>query len=149
MKRSYRLALGVATCVAVGAGLMFFLDPRSGARRRATVRDKTRHGVRATTGAVNRASTNLMNHTRGLVAAASAACGANEVPDDDVLLARVRARVGHAVANARPIELKASGGVVSVAGTLEDRDARRVLRTIAHTRGVAGVESHLAIAPVG
>lgn len=145
MKRGYGIALGAAALVAVGAGLMFFLDPRSGARRRATVRDKTVHSYRTTATYVKRAQTNVANHARGLVARARAAYHKAEVPGDDVLLARIRSRIGHVISDPGAIEVKADHGLVSVVGKIGSRDAQKMLRAIARTQGVEAVESHLAI----
>ena len=145
MKRVYGMALGAAGCVAIGAGLMFFLDPKSGTRRRALVRDKTRHGYRSTTDYLKRTSANVANHTRGLVAAASRPFAEAETPADDVLLARVKSRIGHVIADPHAIEVKADHGHVLLTGTLPYRDAQKVLKTIASIRGVSGLENHLAI----
>ena len=145
MKRAYGFALGAAALVGLGAGLMFFFDPKSGTRRRAITRDKTRHGYRTTADYLKRTSTNVANHTRGLLAMANMSRGEAAVPDDDVLLARVRSRIGHVVSDPRAIEVKADHGLVSLAGKLAYRDAQKVLKTIASTRGVSGLENHLAI----
>jgi hypothetical protein len=143
MKRAYSIALGAVTLLGLGAGLMFFFDPRNGSRRRAVTRDKTRHGYRTTAEYLKRSSTNVVNHTRGLLAMATR-CEAT-VPDDDILLARVKSRIGHVVSNPHAIEVKADHGLVSLAGKLPYRDAQKVLKTIASTRGVSGLENHLAI----
>jgi hypothetical protein len=144
MKRAYGMALGAATLVGLGAGLMFFFDPRSGTRRRAITRDKTLHGYHTTANYLKRTSTNVANHTRGLVARANMG-GEATVPDDDVLLARVKSRIGHVVSDPRAIEVKTDHGLVSLAGKLGYRDAQKVLKTIASIRGVSGLENHLAI----
>jgi hypothetical protein len=145
MKRAYGIALGAAALVGLGAGLMFFFDPKNGARRRTTVRNKTAHGYRTTADHVRRTSTNVANRARGLAAMATSACGAAEVPNDDVLLARVKSRIGHVLADSRAIEVKTDHGLVSVAGKIGYRDAQKMLKTIASIRGVSALENHLAI----
>jgi len=145
MKRAYGIALGAVTLVGLGAGLMFFLDPKSGTRRRAEVRDRSMHGYRTSADYLKRTGTNVANHTRGLVAMASRMTHTAEVPTDDVLLARVRSRIGHLVSDPRAIEVKTDHGLVSLAGKVGVRDAQKVIKTIASIPGVSALENHLAI----
>ena len=46
MKRSYTRGLGALALIGMSAGMMYFLDPKSGRRRRATVVAKARHSYR-------------------------------------------------------------------------------------------------------
>lgn len=145
MKRAYGIALGAVTLVGLGAGLMFFLDPRSGNRRRAAVRDQTRHGYRVTADYLNQSCTDAANRTRGILALASRRARKAEVPTDDVLLARVKSRIGHLVSDPGAIEVKADHGLVYLAGKIGVRDARKVIKTVASIPGVSALENHLAI----
>lgn len=70
MKPANGFALGAVSLVALGAGLTFFLDPHNGTRRRAIVRDRTRHGYRTTAEYLKRTGTHVVKHTRGLAAMA-------------------------------------------------------------------------------
>lgn len=57
----------LAVGAAVGAGLMYLLDPIAGGRRRALVRDKATKWARKTGEAVDGQSRHLRNRARGLV----------------------------------------------------------------------------------
>ncbi len=52
----------------IGAGVMFMLDPASGRRRRALVRDKTTSTVNGAADVVRRRTRDLANRTRGAAA---------------------------------------------------------------------------------
>lgn len=54
--------------IALGAGLMYLLDPDRGRGRRALVRDRARSMVHRTADAVDGKSRHVVNRTRGLVA---------------------------------------------------------------------------------
>ena len=53
---------------AIGAGVMYLLDPDRGAGRRALVRDRALSMAHRTAGAVDGKSRHVVNRTRGLVA---------------------------------------------------------------------------------
>jgi hypothetical protein len=60
----------IATMMGVGAGLMYFLDPAAGRRRRALVRDQVTHSVHVTTGAFDSTRRDLRNRAQGVAARA-------------------------------------------------------------------------------
>jgi hypothetical protein len=73
MSRSYRIfsnlqttALSLASA-AVGAGLMYFFDPRMGRRRRAILRDQGVHYRKVARRAAGRKLRDLKNRGRGAV----------------------------------------------------------------------------------
>ena len=57
--------------VALGAGLMFILDPDRGRRRRAVARDKVTSAVNKTGEVIGKKSRDLKNRAQGVVAEAS------------------------------------------------------------------------------
>jgi hypothetical protein len=63
--RSY-LGLGVLAA-GVGAGMMFLLDPQTGRRRRAILRDKTLHYGRQASVAVEKTTRDVKNRAHGTV----------------------------------------------------------------------------------
>lgn len=145
MKRMYLCGAAAVGLIGLGAGLMFFFDPRNGARRRHGARDRAERAYRRTAGMVGRGRVNAVNRTRGLAALAAGHFRCADTPSDDVLLARVKSRIGHAVPEARGVEIKADHGTVAVTGILPYRDAQRLLKSVASVRGVSRLENHLAI----
>src|SRR5207244_8625010 len=70
--------------IAFGAGLMYFLDPVQGRRRRALVRDQCASALRQWSDILDKAARDLGNRTRGMVAEAQAAW--SRAPVDDAVL---------------------------------------------------------------
>jgi uncharacterized membrane protein len=83
----------------------------------------------------------LRHRARGIFAVANAATTRHGV-DDDVLVARVRSRIGHACAHPHAIRVTAHAGNVVLAGPV-DEDAERVLHVARTTFGVAHVVDRL------
>lgn len=54
--------------IGLGAGLMYFLDPDRGRRRRAFVRDKANHLLHTTEAFAGTTRRDLSNRTRGVIA---------------------------------------------------------------------------------
>src|SRR5678815_4653449 len=78
----------------LGALLMFMGDPGRGARRRALVRHKAVRGARVGGRALTATVADLANRTRGVAANAWGSIR-REAVDDDQLIERVRAALGH------------------------------------------------------
>ncbi|TMA98907.1 MAG: hypothetical protein E6J64_22790 [Deltaproteobacteria bacterium] len=72
---------------AAGAGVLFWLDPRSGARRRAKVGHQATHASRQAGDAAGKTARDLANRAKGLLAALGAW---RERAVDDVVLAEPR-----------------------------------------------------------
>ena len=83
--------LGVAVIggLGVGAGLMYFLDPHRGRRRRALLRDQLVAGVHTLGDAIDTTSRDLSHRAQGVWAEGSHLIKHEEV-SDEVLMARVR-----------------------------------------------------------
>src|SRR5437764_7332908 len=86
--------LTLVSVAGLSAGLMYFLDPILGRRRRKTVRDKLVSAAAHADELVSKTGRDLSQRAAGFLAEASARFrGKREVPDE-VLVQRVRARVG-------------------------------------------------------
>lgn len=102
--------------VGAGAGLMFFLDPSRGRRRRSLVRDKATHYLNLIDDAIDTTSRDFNNRAHGLVARATSLLDLGEIPDDDVLVARVRSKMGRYVSHPGAVEVSAHRGLVRLSG---------------------------------
>ena len=120
---------------ALGAALMYMLDPVAGTRRRALARDKARSYTRHTRRMVARQARHGRDRMKGWVANAKSAIW-HESVDDDLLRERVRAALGRVVSHAGPIEVIASQGVVTICGPILTDEADSLIRRVAGVRGV-------------
>jgi len=136
--------LSVVGGVAAGLGLMYFLDPAQGRRRRALVKDQMVHAAHKTGDAVDSTSRDIANRAKGAVAELRGRLQGAEV-SDDVLRERVRARVGAVIGHAPSIDVDVSEGRVTLSGPVLAHEVDRLLRRVGAVRGVNGVESRLDV----
>lgn len=134
--------VGGLSGVAAGATLMWFLDPRRGAARRADVGQRAGRAVREAEGLVESGARDLSHRTAGLVAEARARLRP-EHADDEVIAERVRSRLGRLTSHPRSIEVSARGGEIALAGHVLEAEAARVVAGARAVRGVHGVEDRL------
>jgi osmotically-inducible protein OsmY len=128
--------------VMAGLGSALLADPTYGHRRRAALRDRLagrgRRGLRTARRVVRGAA----NVTRGAVAEACARACSGPV-DDDVLVERVRARMGHAAHHPRGVEVTVAGGRVTLAGEVAPDEHAALVGATAEVPGVRGVVDRL------
>ena len=137
-------AAPILTAFGVGAGLMYFLDPVRGARRRALARDRIVHVLHALDTVAEKGARDLTCRARGLVAEASAFFHDDDVPDE-VLKARVRSKLGHVVGHPHAIDVTVRNGRVELRGAVLADDFDGLVSTVAVVSGVRGVESRLDV----
>lgn len=130
--------------IGVGAGLMCVFDPARGRRRRALLRDRTAHFARSARGALDKKARYFGKRARGLAAKAGAALR-REAVSDDVLVERVRSRLGRAVSRSHDIEVLADEGRVTLRGVVRVREVERLLSRVSRVRGVRAVECQLNV----
>jgi hyperosmotically inducible protein len=140
MKRLEGLAAGFA----LGAVLMFYLDPASGRRRRHQALDRVAHGRHELSDARQAAATRVRHKAQGLVARTRARFASQQV-DDSVLEARVRAHMGHAISHAGAIHVEAEDGVVTITGPVLVSEANDLLERVSSVPGVHEVHSRLTV----
>jgi hypothetical protein len=95
-KQQWLLAGSAGLGAGLGAGLMYLLDPQGGGRRRALARAKAVHLLKKGGEAALKTSRDLGNRTKGLLAEARSSLR-HEAVDDDILLDRVRSKIGRVV----------------------------------------------------
>jgi uncharacterized membrane protein len=140
MRQLTRQLFGIG---ALGAA-MYYLDPTSGSRRRARLRDQAgslrgRIGEQARVTAVD-----FRHRARGMFAAA---CGWFESGEaaDDILAERARSRLGRCVAHPGALEIQVQEGQLTVSGAILAEEHARLLRTLRATPGVHAVEDHTQV----
>jgi hypothetical protein len=126
------------TALALGAGLMFLLDPDRGRARRARVRDRLAHAARAGRGALGATGRDVAHRTAGAAARLKGRLH-HEPVDDEVLVERVRAHLGRAVSHPRAIQVTAEKGVVTLTGPILTAEVPRLVRAAERTGGVREV----------
>jgi len=122
-----------AAGMGLGAGLMYFLDPHRGARRRTHARNQMIHASHAVR---DNARTQLLALQRA----------AAEV-DDQVIADRVRAILGRVVTQAHAVALDVSKGVVTVSGPVLRDEIRRTIKALRRVPGVQRVVNGLEAPP--
>ena len=119
----------------LGAALTFVFDPNLGGRRRALVRDKIVRASHVTRDGFSASSRDLRNRARGVVAATRGRLWRGEV-DDEVLVERVRAKLGRACSHPRAIDVIAKSGDVTLRGPILADEVDDLLALAASVRGV-------------
>lgn len=130
--------------VSMGSAAMFLLDPITGRRRRALLRDwlgrtstRTGRGLRTT-------GRDLQHRMQGLAASWRQRQRAEWV-DDDVLIARMRSRLGRVVSHPHAVEVAAHGGVVTLSGPVLADEITRLRSAARQVPGVQEVVDRLQV----
>jgi hypothetical protein len=130
------------TSFGAGVGLMYFLDPGRGRRRRAMLRDQLTRASRVSADALGATGRDVAHRSSGAMARLRGALH-HEIVDDSVLVERVRAKLGRAVSHPRAIEVKASDGIVRLRGPVIKAEVKGLLKAVERTAGVRDVISEL------
>jgi uncharacterized membrane protein len=135
-------AVGMALAAGMGAAAQYLLDPVSGRRRRALLRDRVVHWRHASEEMLRRSAVDLRNRMVGSLAEVRAHL--REGPTDDRVLAeRVRTALGRHVPHRGGIEVSVQEGVVTLVGPVLEREARRALGAARRIPGVREVRDDL------
>lgn len=129
---------------AIGAALMYLLDPQRGTRRRHVVRDKTVSGLRQTGGGLGKTAQSLRNSARGLLAETQARFR-SETPSDYKIGARVRSAMGRVVSHPSAILVTVNDGHVTLCGDVLAEELPALLGTARNARGVKELHNELRV----
>ena len=130
--------------ISLGAAAIYFFDPDRGKRRRTMVYDQVTHVARLTKSGLEKSARDLRQRLYGLLAERRWRPTHEEVPDE-VLVARVRSKIGHVTSHPGALEITASNGIVQVSGPILANEVERTLAYIRSLRGVKGVDNHLEV----
>jgi uncharacterized membrane protein len=130
--------------IGLGAGLMYVLDPDRGRRRRALMRDKATRVINKTGDATGTTLRDTRHRARGLVAGAKSLLKREQV-SDEVLIERVRSKMGRVVPHPHSIEVTASQGRVTLRGPILESEVDALLESVSSVQGVTRVENNLGL----
>ncbi len=139
-----RSSLSLLSGMGLGASLMYFLDPDRGKRRRAMIRDQIGHLAHQTSTGLDKSSRDLSQRIHGMLAELRSLPSRDQV-SDDVLVARVRAKIGRVTSHPSAIEVTASDGRIQVSGPILANEVDRLLDCIHSVHGVREVDNHLEV----
>jgi hypothetical protein len=131
--------------IALGAALMYILDPEQGKRRRARIHDAAAASSRDLVDGVATGWRDLRNRVRGALGAARGLT--EEQPTDAVVEERVRARLGHFVRHSGLLDVNVQDGRVTLRGQLVATDVDELLRQLRRVHGVRSLEHELELMP--
>ena len=140
MRRIWALLAGAG----FGACIMYLFDPQSGNRRRALVRDKLAHYSRIASERIGGVGQEIRDRSYGTFATLRYQLNRTP-PSDDVLVARVRSKLGRAVTHPHAIEVTAREGHVVLRGPILASDVERTKVAVQHIPGVTELESQLDV----
>ncbi len=126
--------------MAMGAGFMYLLDPDRGRRRRSLALERGGSVIRHAGRKASKIVRDLENRTRGLACSRQT----EEAVDDDVLVSRVRSRLGRLTMHPHRVDVTARDGVVRLHGAVRREEYDRLLSDICRVAGVRRVENRLA-----
>jgi hypothetical protein len=136
-------ALAAAGMLALGAGAMYFLDARDGARRRHVLRDKFLSGFGRMCTSLDRLGRDAWNRASGTAHELRARRGEAFV-DDRTIVERVRANIGHCVsANLKHVDVTCLNGRVTLRGSIPAHQVDDLLKCAWSTRGVKEIVNQL------
>ncbi len=127
---------------AIGAGLMYFLDPGRGARRRSLVMDKVGK-YRSEAGDLAQGESKHMRNVAQGVMHETKARMSDEPVDDDTLVGRVRSELGRVASDVGSLEVSAHEGKVTLRGPVLEDEMEKVVSTTNSVRGVKEVDNQL------
>jgi uncharacterized membrane protein len=139
-----QVVLSTAAGLALGAGVMYLLDPVGGARRRNYIRGKMSRAVHQTGTSLRKTGEYGAGQARGFFARMRARFGSDQVSDPQ-LCQRVRSALGRAISHPRAIEVQANDGVVTLCGDVLANELDQLVKSVEGVRGVERVDCALDV----
>ncbi len=130
--------------VGLGAGLMYWMDPRSGRTRRVHAQEKADRALWAMGSGIEVVGRDMAHRTRGLFCKARGRLHAEEV-DEVTLEARVRSALGRFCSHPGAIEVSCREGRVALKGAILAKEVKPVLACVRRVRGVREVVDDLEV----
>lgn len=134
----------VFTGAGLGAGIMFLFDPNRGRHRRARLGEAAVHVSHRAQSAAGMTARDVRHRMTGAAARTLDRLVVEPAPSDDVLVERVRARLGRLVSHPGAIDVAASGGAVTLTGPVFIAEVDQLMRGVAAVAGVTEIHNKLA-----
>jgi uncharacterized membrane protein len=126
----------------LGAGIMYWADPRSGRWRRALARGKARHVLYEAGDGLEVVARDMAHRTRGLFFKFRGRLQVEDV-DDVTLEARVRSALGRVCSHPGVLQVSCRQGRVKLGGPILASEVKPVLARVRAVRGVLEIEDDL------
>jgi uncharacterized membrane protein len=130
--------------VGIGAALMYFFDPRRGARRRAMLKDKLTRVAHLAGDSAGIGGRDLANRARGLAAEVVSRVSAPPTADETIA-DRVHSALGRFVSHPGAIRVTVEEGRVTLDGDVLESEAPEVVARVPEIRGVRDVLNRLRV----
>src|SRR6266496_4603140 len=130
--------------VGLGAALMYMFDPDRGKRRRALVQDKVTAAEHKAEELAGKMTRDVRNRIYGTAAEIKSLFSREEV-SDDILVARVRSKLGRHPVHDGALNVTANNGIITLRGPVLNDELPRVLRSVRFVRGVRGIDNRLEV----
>lgn len=140
------VAAAAAAGAAAGAGLVYLLDPASGARRRGRLSARAFRISREAARAVRRLSGDFAGRGHGLLPRLRNLVR-RAPPDDEILRERVRSKSGHYLSRPRALGVETRAGVVTLHGSLPPSESERLAYHVRWLPGVRAVRNRATRPP--
>ena len=134
-----------AAGIGLGAGLMYFLDPDRGSRRRTHARNQMTHASHRMRDAARTHGRDLSQRMNGAVDRIREARDSRGGEDDRVLGERARAKLGQVLSEAHALALDVSRGVITVSGPIVREEVRLAIKALKRVPGVRRVINALEV----
>jgi hypothetical protein len=129
--------------VGLGAAAMYLLDPSRGRRRRARLAEAASHVSHRAQAVAGMTARDVRHRVSGLAARTLDQLVEEGTPSNEVLVERVRARLGRLVSHPGAIDVVASGGTVTLKGPVFEAEVDQLMKGVAAVAGVTTVENGL------
>jgi uncharacterized membrane protein/CBS domain-containing protein len=128
----------------LGAGLMYFLDPNRGKRRRALARDQAVHLTKTANKQLNRTAVDLRNRAQGVWFEAERLFEEQDLTDEK-LNGKIRSKIGRLTSHPHQIKTEVKDGKLILKGFVLNDEEELVLNGVASICGVREVVNELEV----
>lgn len=129
---------------AVGAGLMYFMDPAQGNRRKAMIRDRFNSLPADAANGLDKAANDLRQRVGGVLSEGAAMMG-DPGTADQLLTERVRSHLGFLTRHPGAVQVNVQNKTAVVSGNILADEVENLLAGVQKVRGVMSVENRLQV----
>ena len=145
MERNAKMGiLAIILAGILGAAGMYLLDPITGNRRRAQLRDQMEKVRSKADDTAEAAAVQIKDRAQGAAAEVKSRFQPEQV-SDITLVSRVRSELGRATDHAGAIDVTATSGIVALSGHVLAQDLEHILTTARNVPGVQNVENRMMV----